>query len=225
MLCTTSNGMKKLPLIILGILIIVATFLAVRNKNTPSLVETTSSPSASPGLSDIIQIDKPISNQAIKSPLLVTGKARGSWYFEASFPVQIYDANSVQLAAVPAQAQGDWMTEDFVPFKATLEFKKPTTATGTLVLKKDNPSGLPENDAEFRLLINFDLANWPENTVSTGACKVTGCSGQICSDEEVVTTCEICCPPLYRVTMAPVSFSSFASTFPSTGIVQAAVCT
>ena len=182
--------MKKLLLIILPILIIVAAFLAVKNKNIPS-DQVSPSPSVTAGMSDLIQVDEPTPNQSVKSPLIVTGKARGSWYFEASFPVQIYDADGTQLAAIPAQAQGDWMTEDFVPFKATVEFKKPITATGTLVLKKDNPSGLPEHDAELRIPINFDLSNWPENNVSSGACKVTGCSGQICSDQEVVTTCEM----------------------------------
>ena len=30
----------------------------------------------------------------------------------------------------------------------------------------------------------------PGTPVATGKCQVTGCSGQICSDQEVVTTCE-----------------------------------
>ncbi len=30
----------------------------------------------------------------------------------------------------------------------------------------------------------------PKDKQSTGNCKITGCSGQICSDREVVTTCE-----------------------------------
>ena len=47
-----------------------------------------------------------------------------------------------------ATAQGDWMTTDYVPFEATLEFTADTSVSnrGSLILKKDNPSGLPEND-------------------------------------------------------------------------------
>src|ERR1035437_6951636 len=93
--------------------------------------------------SDIIKVSSPLPNSTIKSPLTVTGVARGNWYFEASFPVRLYDANGKELVATPAQAKGDWMTTEFVPFEVTLNFTKPTTATGTLVLQKDNPSGLP----------------------------------------------------------------------------------
>ncbi len=48
-----------------------------------------------------------------------------------------------------ATAQGDWMTTDFVPFKATINYTADPQIigdAGTLVLKKDNPSGLHEND-------------------------------------------------------------------------------
>ena len=58
-------------------------------------------------------------------------------------------------AVIPAQAQSDWMTEEFVPFKAMLEFSAPTTATGTLVLEKDNPSGLPENADSLIVPVKF----------------------------------------------------------------------
>ena len=60
------------------------------------------------------------------------------------------------IAASPAQAQGDWMTDNFVPFKVQIEFKKPDTSTGVLVLEKDNPSGLPENAGKIEIPINFE---------------------------------------------------------------------
>lgn len=105
---------------------------------------------------DLIVVDSPAPNAYVQSPLTVTGKARGTWYFEASFPVQLLDGNGNVLASGPAQAQGDWMTEEFVPFKITLKFTAPGTAGGTLVLKKDNPSGLPEKEDELRLPIRFN---------------------------------------------------------------------
>ncbi len=93
-------------------------------------------------------------DQIISSPLTVTGRARGV-YFEASFPIELVDGNGKSLAQVPAQAQSDWMTTEFVPFIATLTFTKPTTATGTLILRNDNPSGLPENSIEYRIPVRF----------------------------------------------------------------------
>lgn len=89
------------------------------------------------------------------NPLTITGEARGNWFFEASFPVRILDANGKELFAGPAQARGDWMTTEFVPFTLTATFSPPTTATGTLVLQKDNPSGLPEHDDAFEIPIRF----------------------------------------------------------------------
>jgi len=105
---------------------------------------------------DLIRLMSPHLGGIVPSPLTIGGEARGNWFFEASFPVEILDSNGKQIAIAPAQAQGDWMTENFVPFRATLVFKTvPTTATGTLVLHKDNPSGLPEHDDELVMPIRF----------------------------------------------------------------------
>ena len=186
--------MRKLPLIVFAILAITAIFLTIKNKNAP-FSQISPSPSATASVLDLIQVEAPIPNGSVKNHLIVTGKARGSWYFEASFPIYIYDADGLELGITKAQAhppvRGDWMTEDFVPFMADLEFKKPTTPTGTLVLKKDNASGLPEHDVELRVPVNFDLAHWTEITITSNSCKVTGCSSQICAEEETTTTCEM----------------------------------
>lgn len=110
--------------------------------------EQVSSSAASAVSNDMINVTNPKPYMRVVSPLTVTGEARGTWYFEASFPVRIVDSNGTEVAVAPAQAQGEWMTEDFVPFMATLVFDQPATATGMIVLEKDNPSGLPEN-ADF----------------------------------------------------------------------------
>ena len=111
--------------------------------------------------SEFVKIVSPQPGDKLTSPLTVTGQAR-LWYFEASFPIELKDANGVVLAVGIAQAQDDWMTESFVPFKAMLDFSKPTTPTGTLILKKDNPSGLPQYDNEVSVPVEFNLsAVWP----------------------------------------------------------------
>jgi len=103
----------------------------------------------------LIRVTSPLSGASIRSPLTVTGEARGTWYFEASFPVKVLDANGKLLGSAPAQAQGEWMTTEFVPFQATFSFATSTTQNGTLVFEKDNPSGLQENAAEIRIPITF----------------------------------------------------------------------
>jgi len=105
--------------------------------------------------SDLIKIDNPRPNQIIESPLFVKGEARGNWYFEASFPAKLFDDNGFLLGITPAQALGNWMTEDFVPFNVILPFAVPSTSKGRLILEKDNPSGLPEYADELRIPVYF----------------------------------------------------------------------
>ncbi len=104
---------------------------------------------------NLIRVTAPVPGAIVKSPLMVKGEAIGNWYFEASFPVELLAGNGKVIAQVPAQAKGDWMTMDFVPFEATLEFSSPTTDSGTLILKKDNPSGLPEYDDSLAISVRF----------------------------------------------------------------------
>ena len=113
---------------------------------------------------DLIKVDSPLPNQEISSPLSVTGQARGYWFFEASFPVRLLDGNGKEIAIKPAEAQDDWMTEEFVPFKAVLEFKMPSSDFGTLILEKDNPSGLPEKADELRIPVRFKQSSAEETT-------------------------------------------------------------
>lgn len=109
--------------------------------------------------SDLIKVDVPQPNQIIKSPLTISGEARGTWFFEASFPIELLDVQGNVVATAIAQANppagGDWMTEDFVPFDAVIEFDQPVGDKGVIVFKKDNPSGLSENDDQLRLPIVF----------------------------------------------------------------------
>lgn len=112
---------------------------------------------------DKIRVSAPLANSSISSPVIIKGEARGTWYFEASFPIKLLDANGKQLAIAPAQAQGDpdatagagWMTEEFVPFELSLTFPPSATETGTIVLMKDNPSGLPEHDDSISIPVRF----------------------------------------------------------------------
>lgn len=133
---------------------------APSSSSTPTLPPSSPTPSSSPSASllpnaDLIHPRTPMSGELVKSPLIVEGEARGGWFFEASFPVRLLDANGKEITVTPAQAQGEWTTENFVPYKATLTFKTPTTDTGTLVLEKDNPSDLPENAKEVRIPVRF----------------------------------------------------------------------
>jgi hypothetical protein len=116
-------------------------------KPTPILT-----PSPSP-TNPLITVDTPQAGSTVAHAFTITGTARGSWYFEASFPIHLQNTSGTTIASTTARAQGDWMTEAFVPFQATINI--PTTYSGpaTIVLEKDNPSGLPQNAASIQIPI------------------------------------------------------------------------
>ena len=68
---------------------------------------------------DLISVSIPKPSQVVRSPLSIEGEARGNWYFEASFPIKLIDADGRELAQGIAQAKSDWMTENFVPFEGS----------------------------------------------------------------------------------------------------------
>jgi glucose/arabinose dehydrogenase len=102
-----------------------------------------------------VHVKQPQPQDVVQSPLTVAGEARGSWFFEGSFPIKLLDEQGHELAHAIATAQGDWMTDNFVPFTAKLDFTPPLSGSGTLILQKDNPSGKPENDASVNVPIRF----------------------------------------------------------------------
>lgn len=105
---------------------------------------------------DMIVVVSPIKDAIISSPLSISGKARGNWYFEGSFPVILMDNYKNVIAEGHVTAQEEWTTNDFVKFIGSIEFNNFIKGSkGFLVLKKDNPSGLIENDDSIEIPIIF----------------------------------------------------------------------
>lgn len=106
--------------------------------------------------SNIIVVASPIKDSEVSSPLRVAGRAKGSWFFEGSFPITLTDAYGNVIGQSHVTAQGEWMTENFVPFIGDLEFSNYIKGSqGTLILQKDNPSGLPEYDDAITIPVTF----------------------------------------------------------------------
>lgn len=134
---------------------------------TPTTVTPTPTSTPSDGLSPgtyksvkgktdaIRQVQLVPTGATVTSPLIVAGEAR-LWYFEGTFPVRLVDARGRTIVDSYASADGDWMTEDWVPFTAEVVFSaQPAGSTGKLILMKDNPSGLPENDDQVEIPVKF----------------------------------------------------------------------
>jgi hypothetical protein len=107
--------------------------------------------------SHVIVADSPLPGQEVTSPLRISGRARGTWFFEGDFPLVLYDADGEMIARGFAAANGEWMTRDFVPFEGILEFTgKDLAGRGSLILKKDNPADRPELDDQLEIPVLFD---------------------------------------------------------------------
>ncbi len=104
--------------------------------------------------SDIVVIS-PQPNELVKSPLVIEGKAKGNWFFEAVFPAKVLDNKGNEIGRAQIQATSDWMTADFVPFKGEVIFVNGKIEIGTLILEKDNPSGLPQNAGKIEIPLRF----------------------------------------------------------------------
>ncbi len=107
----------------------------------------------------MIVIDTPKPQETVSSPITISGKARGNWFFEASFPITVVNWDGLIIGQGIATAQGEWMTSEFVPFTARISYTLPPETPynrGALILKKDNPSGLPEHDDSREIPIIFD---------------------------------------------------------------------
>lgn len=105
-------------------------------------------------VSEKVKVVSPTQHAMVPKTFAVKGEARGTWFFEASFPVQVRDPANNLVGQGIAQATADWMTEAFVPFEATVTVPD-YAGPADLVFVKDNPSGLPEHDdsVEFPIIV------------------------------------------------------------------------
>jgi hypothetical protein len=107
---------------------------------------------------DLIEVERPLPQATVSSPLLIKGKARGTWYFEGSFPIVVMTKDNVIIGKGVATANGDSMTTEYVSFTASINYTLPAntkTIPGFLILKKDNPSGEPRFDNQLAIPVTF----------------------------------------------------------------------
>jgi membrane-bound inhibitor of C-type lysozyme len=178
------NKSKKIFAVVLAVFLLAGIFFLARldflamkpsspQSATPDSRNFTGQTGGAADKSNLIRLDSPQANQVIHSPLTITGQARGTWFFEASFPVILTNWDGLIIAQGIATAKSDWTTEDFVPFEAVLEFDENQTYSnrGFLILKKDNPSGLPEHDDALEIPVLIGAAELLNVNVQTETSK------------------------------------------------------
>ncbi|HVM90730.1 MAG TPA: Gmad2 immunoglobulin-like domain-containing protein [Verrucomicrobiae bacterium] len=127
----------------------------VQTSSTPPTPGADGTLTTKNGATDRLKVTVPAAGSKASQPLLIAGEARG-WYFEGSFPVFVLNQNGVKIGSGIAEADGDWMTDGWVPFTGEIDYPpQPAGSRGSIVFQKDNPSGEPANDDSAELNITF----------------------------------------------------------------------
>lgn len=157
--------MKKRYIVLVFIaLFAVILFIALRTVNTNIVVAPTDEDNVikveKASKENLIMIDSPYINQKISSPIIVKGRARGNWFFEASAPVNIvnWDGLIIGEGYMMVDEGYDWMTTEYVPFTGTISYDASQLGAydyGWIIFKKDNPSGESRFDdaLEMRVIL------------------------------------------------------------------------
>lgn len=114
---------------------------------------------ATPSEHALIRVTAPTPQQKVFTPIKLSGHARGYWFFEATAPVVVTDWDGLVIGEGYITAEGDWMTEDFVPFSGSVSYRLPSdtySTSGTVIFKKSNPSDLPENDDSYEIPVELE---------------------------------------------------------------------
>ena len=122
------------------------------------IVATSSAPSSSAYVNaseDLIFATAPKPGATLTSTILLKGFARGSWYFEAVFPIVVINKDGMTIGQGQGRADGDWMTNAFVPFSTEIDLKAPYSGPAIIKLEKDNPSGDPSRDASLSIPVTL----------------------------------------------------------------------
>ncbi len=110
-------------------------------------------PAADQPLSARVSVTTPKPKTTVGASFEVKGMAPGNWFFEATFPLQVRDKDGNVVARTFASAQGEWMTTELVGFSSTIHVDTGYTGPATLILLKNNPSGMPEHDDALEIPI------------------------------------------------------------------------
>lgn len=124
----------------------------------PGIIATSTvlSTSSVSDVSSQVDITNPLPNSEIKSPVVITGRLRGSWFFEATAGVAVLDSNKQVITVNPIMATTDWMTSDWVTFSGTTSYPLAYKGqSGYIQISNDNPSGLPENSKTYLIPVLF----------------------------------------------------------------------
>lgn len=156
--------------IIAFLIVLVAGAVFLLNDTTLQKIQSTPTPTAS-SASDAPQTSSPPSENpsevtvlepkagsTVKSPFVIKGQAPGSWLFEGQTIARLERTDGTIITQSILLAESEWMTVEQVNFSGSMKFTKPAGVTEVnLVIVKENPSGLPENDDSFIVPLKLEM--------------------------------------------------------------------
>lgn len=141
-----------------------------------------------------IKIVLPNSGATIMSGFDIEGVARTSWFSQGIASGEIRNEKYEKIGAFTIKTQSTLSNNSFVSFTGKLVYGDPSTKTGYVVFKKVNVTTDTTKDASVWVPVRFQETTSLGNNFLTPPrfkeCRKTGCSGQVCSDSDVITTCE-----------------------------------
>lgn len=108
------------------------------------------------GSTTVAHITTPVADAYVRNPLRVRGVAPSSWFFEDEIPIRLLDGSGVVIVETSAHVDEEYEpSSDSIPFSAVVQFLKPDTRSGTLIVEKANPSGAPQLSEQVRIPVLF----------------------------------------------------------------------
>lgn len=167
-----------------------------------------------------IEIFAPKENEAISSPLKITGRVKGNGWtgFEGQVGiVKLFDNDGKELAMGILTATEDWMKLP-VNFETTLWFDYPGDGAGQLVFYNENASGEPERDKTFTLPIKLKKSSGEKSTVKvyfSGSGDNIDCAKVLPFEREVPKTQALARVALEELLKGPADLEKTAGLFTS----------
>lgn len=142
-----------------------------------------------------ISVSIPGSGSGVKSEMSIEGVAKTSWFAQGIAQGDVRNENNEKIGAFTVRTQSTAKDNSFVTFTGKIIYGTPDTKTGYIIFNKANPTADVSKNVSLWVPVRFQETSSSGNTFltppgGTKECRKTGCSGQICSDIDLITTCE-----------------------------------
>lgn len=156
-----NKNFTKILFIVLLVLIAGGFSYFLFSKDSPVDIpdaDNDNNPPASQMIDGMITVESPIQGSSIDPSMetILSGKAVGNWFFEATAPIGVYNLDGKLLANTYITAQGEWMTTNFVNFTGKISpFLTNGAVSGYIQFSNSNPSDNEGFNRNLKIMVTF----------------------------------------------------------------------